>query len=138
MLTGGQMFIRKTSMSNFDQLGARERQIVEAVYRIEEGSVREVVAALSDPPSYSSIRAMLNILAAKGYLNYRLVKNKYLYRPAGQKKAAQKIVLRNALDNFFGGQRTEIVAALLDGAKLDEAEYQKLRELIDGAKQVTK
>ena len=121
-------------MSKFDQLGARERQIVEAVYRLEEGSVGEVLAELAEPPSYSAVRAMLNILVEKGYLDYRLVKNKYLYRPAVKKKAAQKSVLRSVLNNFFGGQTTEAVAALLDGAKLDEDEYRQLRELIDNAK----
>ena len=131
-------FFTETSMANFDQLGARERQIVEAVYRLEEGSVSEVLETLADPPSYSAVRAMLNILTDKGYLDYRLVKNKYLYRPAGKKKAAQKTVLRNVVDNFFGSQTTEAVAALLDGTKLDEAEYRRLRELIDGAKRVKK
>ena len=125
-------------MSKFDQLGARERQIVEAVYRLEEGSVSEVLAALDDPPSYSAVRAMLNILTEKGYLDYRLVKNKYLYRPAGKKKAAQKTMLRNVLDNFFGGQTTEAVAALLEGAKLNEAEHRRLRELLDNTKRTKK
>jgi len=125
-------------MSKFEQLGARERQIVEAVYRLEEGSVSDVLAKLADPPSYSAVRAMLNILVEKGYLDYRLVKNKYLYRPAGKKKAAQKTMLRNVLDNFFGGQTTEAVAALLEGAKLDEAEHRRLQELLDSAKRTKK
>ena len=125
-------------MSKFDQLGARERQIVEAVYRLEEGSVSDVLAALADPPSYSAVRAMLNILVEKGYFDYRLVKNKYLYRPAGKKKAAQKTMLRNVLDNFFGGQTAEAVAALLEGAKLGEAEHRRLRELLDNTKRTKK
>jgi len=121
-------------MSNFEQLGARERQIVETLYRLEEGSVGEVLAELPDPPSYSAVRAMLNILVEKGYLNYRQVKNKYLYRPAGSKKSVRKSILRSVLDNFFGGQTTEAVAALLDDSQLDEAEYHQLREMIDKAK----
>ena len=125
-------------MANFEQLGARERQIVETVYRIEEGSVSDVLEALADPPSYSAVRAMLNILTGKGFLDYRLVKNKYLYRPAGKKKAVQKTVMRGVLDNFFGGQATEAVATLLEGAKLNEAEYSKLRELIDNVKRTKK
>jgi len=121
-------------MPHFEQLGARERQIVETVYRIEEGSVGDVLAELSDPPSYSAVRAMLNILAEKGYLDYRLVKNKYLYRPAERKQKARKTVLRSVLENFFGGSTTEAVAALLDGSELDENEYRELRRLIENAK----
>ena len=40
-------------------LGHRERQIVESVYRLGEASVGEILAALPDPPTYSTIRAML-------------------------------------------------------------------------------
>jgi predicted transcriptional regulator len=121
-------------MTNFEQLGARERQIVEAVYRLEEGSVNDVITELADPPSYSAVRAIRNILVEKGYLDYRQVKNKYVYRPARSKKAARKTLLRNVLDNFFGGRTTEAVAALLDDSKLNDAEYQELRRLIDHAK----
>jgi predicted transcriptional regulator len=121
-------------MSNFEQLGARERQIIEAVYRLEEGSVGDVLAELADPPSYSAVRAMLNILVEKGYLDYRALKNKYLYRPAKSKKRTRKTMLRSVLDNFFGGRTTEAVATLLDGAKLDENEYHELRKLIENAK----
>jgi len=121
-------------MSNLESLGARERQIVEAVYRLEEGSVSEVLSALTDAPSYSAVRAMLNILVNKGHLDYRLVKNKYLYRPTGKIKATQKTVLRNVVDNFFGGKTTEAIASLLDGARFSEADYHRLRGLLDSAK----
>jgi len=106
-------------MSKFEQLGARERQIVEAVYRLEEGSVGEVLSELAEPPSYSAVRAMLNILVDKGYLDFRLVKNKYLYRPTGKRKVAQKSAMRSVLVNFFSGQTVEAVAMLLEGTKLD-------------------
>ena len=123
-------------MSNLEHLGARERQIVEAVYRLEEGSVSEVLSALADAPSYSAVRAMLNILVNKGHLDYRLVKNKYLYRPTGKIKATQKTMLRNVVENFFGGKTAEAVATLLDGARLSEADYHRLRGLLDNTKRV--
>jgi hypothetical protein len=34
------------------KLAARERQIVEAIYRLEEATVGDVLAAIDDPPSY--------------------------------------------------------------------------------------
>ena len=122
-------------MPDFELLGARERQIVEAVYRLEEGSVSAVLAELSDPPSYSAVRAMLNILVEKGYLDYRQEKNRYLYRPGTTRKKAQKTVVRNMLNNFFGGNATEAVAALLDVAndRLDANDYKELRQMIDKA-----
>ena len=45
-------------------LGHRERQIVEAVYRLGEASVGDVLKELSDPPSYSTIRTMMGSLVS--------------------------------------------------------------------------
>ena len=125
-------------MADFEQLAARERQIVETVYRLGEGSVSEVLATLADPPSYSTVRAMLGILVEKGYLHCRYVKNKYLYKPVKSKKSVRKNMLRSVLDNFFDGQTTEAVATLLDGSKLSESEYDELRKLMDRLKRVKK
>lgn len=38
------------------QLGRRERQIVEVLYRLGKATVAQVLADLPDPPSYSAVR----------------------------------------------------------------------------------
>ena len=68
------------------ELGKRERQIVEAVYRLGEASVSDVVSELSDPPTYSSVRAMLGLLVRKKVLKQRQDGKRYLYRPAAAVK----------------------------------------------------
>jgi len=122
-------------MSEFENLAARERQIVEAVYRLEEAAVADVLAALSDPPSYSAVRAILNILVQKGHLTYKKDKNRYIYLPAISKQSAQKSLLRNLINNFFGGKPTEAMAALLDvsAEELDANDYKALRAMINDA-----
>ena len=127
-------------MAEFEHLGARERQIVEAVYRLEEGSVNDVLEALADPPSYSAVRAMLTILVQKGYLASRKIKNRYLYRPAASRKATQKSIVRNMLDNFFAGRATDAMAALIDVAsdELDDTDYRTLKKIINDAKKGNK
>ena len=63
------------------ELGKRERQIVEAVFRFGEASVADVLEALPDPPTYSAVRAMLNLLVEKRVLTFRQEGKRYLYRP---------------------------------------------------------
>ncbi len=133
-------FYRRNAMPQqtprLESLAARERQVVEAVYKLNEASVNDVLANIPDPPSYSAIRAMLNMLVQKGHLNYRCVKNKYFYRPVVGKESAQKSVIRNMLDTFFAGKPTEAVAALLDVAAADLAEddYRDLKKMIETAR----
>ncbi len=119
-----------------ESLAARERQIVETVYRLEEASVTKVLENLPDPPTYSAVRAILNVLVQKGFLEYRREKTKYLYRPVVTKDAAQKSVLRNLIDTFFAGKPTEAVAALLDvaAADLSDSDYRDIKNLIETAR----
>jgi predicted transcriptional regulator len=121
---------------NLDRLAARERQIVEAVYRLEEATVGEILAAIDDAPSYSAVRAILSTLVQKGVIEFRNVKNKYLYRPVLPKDSAQKSMLRNLLENFFAGCPTKAVAALLDvaGSEMSDADYSELKKLVEKAR----
>ncbi len=123
-----------------ESLAPRERQIVETVYRLDEASVGEVLDALPDPLSYSAVRAMLNTLVQKGFLEYRREKTRYLYRPVVAKNAAQRSVLRNLLETFFAGQAAEAVAALLDVAApdLSDEDYREMEQMIRNAQQAGK
>ena len=116
-------------------LGKRERQIVEAVYRLGEASVADVLAELADPPSYSSVRAMLGLLIEKGVLKLRRDGKRYLYRPATPHDKASRSALRNLLSTFFAGRPIEAMAALLDVSArgLTEEDLQRMRGLIDDA-----
>ena len=54
-------------------LSRRERQILDALYRLESGSVQDVVDGIPDPPSYSSVRTLLRILEEKGLHNVSFI-----------------------------------------------------------------
>ena len=114
-------------------LGHRERQLVEAVYRLGEAAVGEVLAELNDPPSYSTVRAMLGALVRKRVLRFRRDGKRYLYRPAVAKEAAQKSALEGLLTTFFGGRPSDAVAALLDTSHdgWSDEELKRVKRMID-------
>ncbi len=116
------------------ELGKRERQIVEAVYRLEEASVADVLAELADPPTYSSVRAMLGLLVGKKVLKQRRDGKRYLYRPATPVEKTSRTVLKNVLATFFGGEPTDVVAALLDVSDgLSPETLNRMKQLIEAA-----
>ena len=63
------------------ELGARERQIMHAIFALGEASVSDVHKKLQDPPSYSAVRTMIRLLESKGLLKHRQEGTKYVYRP---------------------------------------------------------
>ena len=62
------------------QLGRRERQIMEAVYRMGRATVADVLESLEDAPSYSAVRAMLRILESKGHLKHEVDGPRFVQR----------------------------------------------------------
>lgn len=124
---------KKTPMG----LGRREQQIVDTVTRLGEASVSQVLENLADPPSYSSIRAMLGILVDKKVLRFRQEGKRYLYRPATSSNTSSKRAIHRLMDTFFSGSPSQALAALLDASasQLSEEEIQRMAELIQQAKQ---
>jgi predicted transcriptional regulator len=118
-------------------LGARERQIMDAIYRLGEASVAEVLAQLADPPTYSSVRTMIRLLESKGLLRHRQVGTKYVYRPARSREVAKRRALSHVIQTFFAGSATDTVAAILDPAvaKLRDGDVAKLEQIIKEAQQ---
>lgn len=117
-------------------LGKRERQITETVYRLGEASVAEVLAGIDDPPTYSSVRAMLGLLVEKRILRMRRDGKRCLYRPATSRETAGKSAVQNLLRTFFPDQPTEALATLLDVADdLTDEDLDRMRKLIDQARE---
>jgi predicted transcriptional regulator len=119
------------------ELGKRERQVYETIVAIGEASVNDVLGKIANPPSYSAIRATLNLLVDKKWLKFRKVGQKYLYRPAVGKVKAKHNAIRRLISNVFADSATDAVAALLDvsASKLSDDELQEMIEMIQDAKQ---
>ena len=122
------------------QLGARERQILEVIFRLQEASVADVRALLPDPPSYSSVRTMVRLLEKKGYLQHRAQGPKYVYRPTQSLQAASKSALRHMLDTFFQGSPSDALAAILNvtSDKLTDQDLARMKEMIERARRETR
>lgn len=117
-------------------LGRRERQIVEAVYRLGRATVSDVLAELPDPPSYSAVRAMLGKLEAKGYVKHREDGPRYMYTPAVPTENARRTALKHMVNTFFDGSAEQAVLALiqLSDATVTEDTLDRLSEQIKSAR----
>ena len=117
-------------------LGRRERQIMEIVYARGQACVSDVLEDLTDPPSYSAVRAMLNMLEDKGHLRRKKSGKKYLYLPTVSTEKARHSVLKKMLSTFFNGSAAQAMASLIemDKGKLSDEELDRLSKMIDEAR----
>lgn len=117
-----------------EELGARERQIMDVIFSLGEASVGDVHQRLADPPSYSAVRTMIRLLESKGLLRHRSEGNKYVYRPIQSKETASRRALRHVMATFFGGSATDTVAALFENEKLTDDDVSRIEAIIAAAK----
>lgn len=117
------------------RLGKRERQIMEIVYRRGRATVADVLGELPDPPSYSSVRAMLRYLEDKGHLRHEEEGPRYVYLPTSPKDQVRGSALRHVVRTFFDGSVSTAVAALLEAKPLDREEYERLSRLLHEARE---
>ena len=115
-----------------EKLSRREREIMNVLFSAGAGSsVEDVRKRLTDPPTYSAVRAMLAKLEAKGHVRHREEKLRYVYEPTTPRTAARKSALAQLVDVFFGGSPGETAAALLKHDTWTNEELDTLTAEID-------
>lgn len=125
---------RKTKST--EGLSRRERQFLDVLYALKEGTARQVMDQLPDPPTYSAVRATLSLLEKKGHLTHRREGVTYIYSPVVAPSRARTSALRHLMQTFFSGSPKETVAALLEqeSRQLTDEDFDQLEQLIEEAR----
>ena len=106
---------------------------MDILYRLGQGSAKDVLDNLPDPPSYSAVRALMATLENKGMVKHSKESRRYIYKPAITEKRARRSAMSNLLSTFFEGRPEKLVAALLDpkDMQLNQKEIEKIRQALD-------
>ncbi len=124
-------------MTKQKNLSRRERQIMDIIYELNRATAQQVLERMPNPPSYSSVRALLRVLEEKGHLVHRQDGPRYVFSPTLPREEARQDALKHLMETFFDGSTEKVVAAVLGMSddKLDDAEYRRLTNLIEQARQ---
>jgi len=88
--------------------------------------------------SYSTVKTMMDRMAAKGLLTTEKIRNLILYRSAINKKEAQISEITRAVKRAFNGAFTPMMQFLLDSNSLSESELSQLEATIKKKRQKSK
>ena len=117
-----------------EKLTRREREIMDALFALEEGaSAEDVRERLTDPPGYSAVRAMLVRLEAKGFIRHREEGLRYVYFPTKSRSSARRSALDKLVKVFFGGSPRDTVTALLHEEHWTDEELRTIQAQIEQA-----
>ncbi len=115
-----------------EKLSRREREIMDAIFALGEGAAADAIRdRLSDPPSYSAVRAMLVRLERKGYVRHREEGLRYVYQPTTSRSTARRAALQQLVRVFFDGSPRRTATALLAQDAWTDEELDALRAEID-------
>jgi len=118
-----------------ERLTRREREIMNAVFALENrASAEDIRARLTTPPSSSSVRVMLARLEAKGYLRHQEDGPRYIYSATTSPAAAKRAALQQYLQVFFGGSLRQMMTALVREGSWSAEDLDALRAEIERAR----
>jgi BlaI family penicillinase repressor len=84
--------------------------------------------------AYSTVRTLMDRMAAKGLLSAEKVRNQTLYRSLVSRRQAQRGEVLYALKHAFNGALTPMVQCLIDTGELSEEELMELEAMIRNRK----
>lgn len=118
--------------ASLPELTESEWAVIKAVWSLEPcpaPTVQEHLAGQRDW-SVSTVRTLMERMAAKGLLTSEKLRNLTLYRSAVSRQQAQLGELRYALKNAFDGALTPMLQCLLESERLDATQLDQLEALI--------
>jgi BlaI family transcriptional regulator, penicillinase repressor len=111
-----------------ESLTEREAQIMDVVWRLEEATAEQVRDAIPGKPHDSTVRTLMRVLEAKGYLAHETRGKAYIYRATVGRQKAQRLALRNVLTRFFAGSAEDLVLRLIEDEDLSPDRLEELRK----------
>ena len=115
-----------------EKLSRREREILDVLFALgNEASAEEIREKLSEPPSYSAVRAMLAKLEIKGAIRHKEKGLRYVYLPTTPRTTARRSAMRKLVETFFDGSAGQAATALLKDERWSDDELDLLATEID-------
>ncbi|MBI4135494.1 BlaI/MecI/CopY family transcriptional regulator [Candidatus Uhrbacteria bacterium] len=126
------MTLHKVAQKKSKVLGGLEELVLEALWKIEEGTVREVVSALTRRRdlAYTTVMTVMNRMVEKGYLcRKELRSGRFLYRPCYKREEfyakTSRVVFLELIRNFGAVAIAQFVDAV---EEVDPKQLKALKE----------
>lgn len=112
-----------------------EEQVMQVLWKLEKGFLKEVLEATTKPrPHPNTIATLLKILVEKGYVAYEVQGRNNLYKPLISKAEYGEKSVNQLIRGYFGGSPARLVSQFVNDNKLSLQELEELLQQIKSAK----
>jgi BlaI family penicillinase repressor len=118
------------------ELTKAEEQIMQILWELEKGFVRDVLEHLPEPkPAYNTVSTICRILEKKGFLDHKAYGNSHQYYPLIGRNAYTREFLNNVVGNYFGNSIEQLVSFFSKQNRVDIGEAERIIELMKNIKE---
>ncbi len=121
-------------MSTQSPISETEQAVLKVLWDLEQGTVREVLAALDSQGhdwAYTTVQTLLTRLVAKGYVVVDRTGPAHVYRASVSRAELLQQRLSDLADTFCEGTTSPLMLALVEGSQFTPKEIAHFRELLD-------
>jgi predicted transcriptional regulator len=128
--------MKKSTPENEKLLTDVELELMSILWKLEEGSVADVMAHLGQDRelAYTSVSTILRILEQKKILKARKEGRGHIYEPILLKDEYEKKAVKHVVDKVFEGAPTLLVKQLLEAGTLSQKELEEIKALFEEKK----
>ncbi len=115
-----------------NELTRAEEQVMQILWKIERGFVKDVVELLDNPkPGYNTISTIIRILEKKGFVDHKAYGKTHEYFPIVSKKDYTKSYFGNFLNKYFSNSFPQMVSFFSNENNMSLEEMEKIRVLLE-------
>lgn len=115
-----------------NELTRAEEQVMQVLWKIERGFVKDVVEQLNNPkPAYNTVSTIIRILEKKGFIDHKAYGKTYEYFPVVSKKEYTKSFLGSFLNRYFSNSFQQLVSFFSNENEMSLEEMEKIRLLLE-------
>ena len=112
-----------------------EEQVMQVVWKIKEGFIRDIMDAFPTPkPHQNTVATLLKILVEKGFVDIKEVDRQHLYYPLVSKDNYSKSSIKSLVKSYFGGSFSEAVSFMVKENTLSVDELETLLQQLKKGK----
>lgn len=96
------------------QLTKAEEQVMQVVWKLKEGFIRDIMEAMPSPkPHQNTVATILKILSDKEFIGIRVFGRQHQYYPLISKEVYSKATMKTLVKSYFGGSFSEAVSFMV-------------------------
>ena len=112
-----------------------EEQVMQAVWKIGEGFIRDIMDTLPPPKAHQNTTAtILKILVEKEFAGVNVIGRQHQYYPLISKKAYSKASIKTLVKGYFDGSFSEAVSFMVKENSISVEDLEMLLQQIKKGK----